>query len=357
MTDELVVDELADDLDRILARVEPSLEELRGGRLFLTGGTGFFGRWMLASLIRANRRLGLGAEAVVLTRNPGLFATAFPAIARAPGIALLAGDVRDFAWPEGRFTHVIHAATDTSPAAAAAPRRLFDSIVGGTARVLELAVASGAGKLLLTSSGAVYGTQPLGVARLAEGHSGAPDPADPGAAYGSGKRAAEHLCALAWAEHGIETKIARCFAFVGPHLPLNAQFAVGNFIRDALERDVVTVNGDGTPVRSYLYAGDLAGWLWTILAKGRPNTPYNVGSDEGLPLAEVARRVVGVIAPGKPVDIRGAAEAGPRPAYVPDVGRARGLGLDVWTPLDDAIFRTALWARAHPPAPADSPAS
>ena len=236
------------DLDHILEHTQGLWDELRGGRLFVTGGGGFFGRWMLESFLRANDDLGLGAAAIVLTRDPRAFADAAPHITDHKAVTLHAGDVRSFDDPLVGCTHVLHMATET--ALGVSPAASFQTAVEGTERVLDFAVRGGARKLLLTSSGAVYGTQPPECERIPEEYTGAPHPDDLSAGYAHGKRAAELLCSAAAAQGTLETKIARCFAFVGPQLPLDSNFAIGNFIRDALYRDRIDVAGDATSRRS-----------------------------------------------------------------------------------------------------------
>jgi dTDP-glucose 4,6-dehydratase len=224
----------------------------------------------------------------------------------------------------------------------------FRTAVHGTERVLAFAAAHGVRTLLLTSSGAVYGPQPSDCERISEDYAGGPRLDQFNAGYAEGKRAAEYLCSVAAAETGLEVKIARCFAFVGPLLPLDGVFAIGNFIRDALERDRIEVSGDGTARRSYLYAADLAVWLWAILDLGESVRPYNVGSEEDVSIADLALRVVREVRPGLPVEIGSEAAPGaPVARYVPSTRRARTeLDLSEWVDLDDAIRRTAEWHRA-----------
>jgi nucleoside-diphosphate-sugar epimerase len=336
---------LAADLDHVLAHTRDLWEELRGRRIFVTGGTGFFGCWLLESFAWANDKLNLGALMLALSRNPNAFAKKAPHLAAHPAIQFQVGDVRSFEFPSGDFSHVIHAATDASARLNDEnPLLMFETIVEGTRRTLEFARQCGAEKFLLTSSGAVYGKQPPDVTHIPEDYQGAPDPTDPHSAYGEGKRAAELLCSLYAKQYGLEAKIARCFAFVGPYLPLDIHFAIGNFIWDGLRGGPIRVKGDGTPYRSYLYAADLAIWLWTILFRGQSCRAYNVGSEEALTIGELANLVAQTFTPPTAVQIAKAAVLGkPAERYVPATQMAQvDLGLKQVVSLPEAIWRTVV---------------
>jgi dTDP-glucose 4,6-dehydratase len=179
--------------------------------------------------------------------------------------------------------------------------------------------------------------------QIPEDYNGIPDPLNPQNAYSVAKRCAEHLCALYQDRYGLQTIVSRCFAFIGRDLPLDVHFAIGNFIRDALYRDEITVAGDGTAVRAYLDQRDLAVWLTTLMEKGQGGRAYNVGSDQAITIANLADQVRDLLSPGKPVHILGKAEvSGDRSRYVPDISRARTeLALDVTIPLAEAIRATA----------------
>lgn len=331
------------DLAHAATQVGQHWERLTGKRLFITGGTGFVGKWLLGTLVHANRERALRCEVVVLSRDPELFKRSCPDLAHAPGVELLHGDVRSFKFPATHFDMIIHGATDI--AVSGAPLEVLDTCINGTHRVLELAAHSCAKDFLLLSSGAVYGRQPPELQALPETWNGAPDPLALGAAYGTGKRTAECLAIQSGRAQGMRVKIARCFAFVGPYLPMDKHFAIGNFIRDALQGQAITIHGDGAPLRSYLYAADLAAWLWSILLRGRDGEAYNVGGNEVVSIAGLAHAVNTALHTEVEVVCKTSMLPNCTPErYVPDLSKAWvEFGLRPCIDLQDSIQRTARW--------------
>lgn len=339
---------LSQDLDAIIEAAEADLLALRGQRLLITGGTGFVGTWLLWTLHHADSRLGLAMRATVLTRDPETFSAREPALA--DWTELVRGDVT--ATPEvGTVDAVVHAATPASAAFNDAhPEQMRSIIVDGMGSVLAAIEASGPIPFLFTSSGAVYGSQPLDLERIAESYVPASESIDSRNAYALGKRDAEALATAECAGGGPSVRIARLFSFVGPYLPLDAHFAIGNFIRDGLQGGPIRVAGDGTSVRSYMYASDLVPALVAILVRGTAGRAYNVGSNEPISIADLAELVQTRACPTSEVIIEGRAEGvlptGAGSRYVPDTTRiVRELGVGSTVTLPEAIDRTLWFAR------------
>jgi nucleoside-diphosphate-sugar epimerase len=333
------------DLQRISARLDIH-RALQGKHLLLTGSTGFFGKWLLALIALLNAE-GAAIHLSAISRDPDRFVAEYPEYAHATWLSWIRADVRQL---QGLtlmrpLDLVLHAATDTLAGADCDRLSIFDTIVTGARQVLDLAVRMGARRVLFTGTGAQYGA--------IESNHPAPedlrtacDSALQSSAYAEAKRAQETLASLYAGRHGIEVILTRCFAFAGPGLALDEHFAIGNFVRDALWRDELVLQSSGQAVRSYLHGADLAGWLLTLIIKGQAGEAYNVGSDQGLTIAELAHRVVACIAPGKAVRILGQDSPGAALSYyVPQVEKARELGLDIWTSLDESIKGMASWAR------------
>ncbi len=204
------------DLGVLLERMP--LQELSDIRLFATGCTGFFGYWLLTALECLNRQ-GQAIEVVALSRNPQAFLQRHPEFRDLPWLSFVTGDVTNFRMPGGSFEAVIHGATDSSPQAGANPSLLLAGMIDGTRRVLDFLADAACQRFLLLSSGAVYGNQPASMPALNEGAGLAGDPLVSGNAYGEGKRIMEMLCACRAGKDVPAPVVARCFAFLGPHLP------------------------------------------------------------------------------------------------------------------------------------------
>ena len=312
-----------------------------GQSLFITGGTGFFGKWLLAALAHADAELQLGLRLTVLSRDPAALLQRFPQVADVAAIRFEQGDVANFTLPGRRFDYLLHAATETTAFTSDADGEQARSrtIAEGTRRVLKFMTESHARRLLFVSSGAVYGP-------FVGQRTGATEDDFPQARalipYGVAKREAEQLCL----DSGVDFVSARGFAFLGPYLPLEAHFAAGNFLRDALAGGPILVRGDGTALRSYLHPADLVVWLLRILLRGERARAYNVGSDEAVTTAELARLIAAESGPDCEVTIQSLQPQGPQNIYLPDITRARAeLGLDVYLPLREAIARTLSFLR------------
>lgn len=314
-------------------------------RIFITGGTGFFGRSLLRYLIDANCDQIDRFKLTLLTRSRQTFLSLYPEFKDIKWINFHEGNILNpKSFPKSQsFTHILHAAADSTFGSRLSPLDRYNQIVNGTRNLLDYAAQNQIPRFLLTSSGAVYGPQPNSMVSIPEDYKGMPDPLNSNNAYGVAKRAAEHLCAIYSDQYNLETVIARCFAFVGPDLPLNVHFAIGNFIRDALWRDEITVSGDGTAVRSYMDQRDLASWLLAILEHGKSGHAYNVGSDESISISELAYLVGDLISPGKFVRIlRKSIKDNGRNRYVPNIEKAKqSLDLTLRYTLDQSIQSTA----------------
>ncbi len=335
------------DLLAILEQTRDCWEQTRGERIFITGGTGFLGAWLLESFAVIRRELKLDTRMTALSRRPDAFRAKMPHLfAEDCGIDLIAGDVRDFAFPDGAYKYVIAGATEASAKQLAEnPGEMFSTIVAGIQRTIEFARTHGTKRLLQTSSGAVYGKQPSDVVMLPEEFMGGPDPMAVRSVYGEGKRISELLGALAEREYGIEHVSARIYAQGGAHLPLDIHYALGNFIRDALRGGPVVIEGDGTPTRSYMYAGDSTAWMWTMLFRAPSGQAYNLGSPESMSIRELAEAVRETLAPLMEIQVRQKpTPGGPISRYVPSIDRAkRELGVRMTVSLTETIRRTAEW--------------
>lgn len=333
----------ATDLDEILANSGTIWEELRNRRVFLTGGSGFFGSWLLEGFCHANRQLGLNARVIVLTRDARRFASKLPHLTEQDGVEIEEGDFRNFRSPSGPVDYVIHSLVpDVEATYKSSSQNLYEFFADSVTRLLDLVQEKRSHGMLLCSTGAVYAHQALG-RPFTEQDSMAQGGHDMSSLYGPIRRSAELIALLRFVDRQLPVKIARGFTFTGPYLQLNTLYAIGNFISDVLNRRAVLIKGDGTDVRSYMYGTDLSVWLWTVLLRGKAGQAYNVGSSQSLTLREIADRASALTSPRLEVIVKGKHD--PllpfKSFYVPDVSKAKhDLNLRENVSFDEALERT-----------------
>lgn len=239
-----------EDLQSVLDQTRDQWESL-DGNIFLAGGTGFIGTWLMETFLYARQEIGFHYSIIVLTRNMRAAWDRHYRIASCDGIAWAQGDVRDPITSRINYNYTINAACDSvGRQDDIMPLGTWRTIVNGTESLLNHANKSGRPKrFLLVSS---HGTQQA-------------DPSSADSVYANAKLAAESLCSIYRREFNIQTAVVRPYAIVGPHLPLDAHYAIGNFIQDGMNGHPILISGDGTGVRCYIYAADLVTLMWKIL--------------------------------------------------------------------------------------------
>ncbi|MES2523786.1 MAG: NAD-dependent epimerase/dehydratase family protein [Gemmatimonadota bacterium] len=334
------------DLIEILEDTNQIWPSLSGATVFVTGVTGFVGTWLVAALARARAEIGVNISLVLNVRSLERFHERFPDLREAPWITLVVGDVREIILPSVAIDFVVHAAsTVRHDVYVADPFGTSDLVTRGTQSVLGAAVERGATRALVISSGSIYSRSRARTAPIQENDGLFPDPFCGDRVLAESKRLAESSAATISQRSGMQVVVARGFAMSGPWLPLDSAFAIGNFVLDALKRRPIHVAGDGSPVRSYLYGGDVATWLWTLLLKGDSGHAYNVGSPDQISIGKLAELVgeIGQV-PVERSQSMGAAEPD---FFVPDVSKSSTLGLRSRVRVDDAVQRMLAWHRSR----------
>lgn len=336
------------DAEAVLAGRTAPFAALRGQHLFISGGTGFLGTWLLELVRMLNERHDFGVRVTVFSRNARAFASRWPHLGSAKWAAFLDGDIRHLSDLPRDVRYIIHAAGLTD-------RRLFASQPGavaeinsvGTLRLLRAAnLLEDLQKFALISTGLVYGAQPWEQPQIDEKFAGPLRCDEVNAVYAESKRFAEVVAQCAISESKLPVVTLRPFAFIGPHMSLQLPWAVTDFIRDSFNGGPIRIMGDGATVRSIMYASDFAYWVLALLAAGRARETYNIGSTVPIDLLELAGLITQHFSPVPEIQTRVGQAGHDRTRRVPSVAKAATeLGLQLTVPLPEAIRRTITWHR------------
>lgn len=170
------------------------------------------------------------------------------------------------------------------------PIHTMKSNVHGVINMLELAKEHNA-VFLQASSADIYGEKVGEVQK--ESEFGSVNSLSPRACYEEGKRAAETLCMDYHRQYGVNVKIARVFNTSGPSTHISDGRVLSNFIFAALSGRDLTIYGDGSATRSFLYIDDCTKALDKFIKKNKDFTgPVNIGSDDERSIKELAETVI-----------------------------------------------------------------
>jgi UDP-glucose 4-epimerase len=319
-------------------------------KLLVTGGAGYIGSIVTGQL------LGAGHDVVVLDNLERGHRQAVPAAAELRVADLLDRDAVDRTMAHG-FDGVLHfAALSLVGESVAHPERYYRTNVGGTLNLLEAIVSSGVGRLVFSSTAAVYG-QPDEVPISEDA------PRRPTNAYGASKLAVDGMIGDFCAAHGLGAVSLRYFNVAGASGDLGEDHdpethLIPNILRTALGiNEVVEVFGtdyptpDGTAIRDYIHIEDLAAAHLLALdgARSGEHRIFNLGNGNGFSVREViaaAETVTGGRVPTR--------EAPRRPGDPPQlVAASRKIRAELgWEPrkpgLEEMVGDAWAFARAHP---------
>jgi dTDP-glucose 4,6-dehydratase len=304
-------------------------------RVLVTGGAGFIGSHICDDL------LARGWD-VVCMDNLLTGSMANVAHIREPRFTFVKHDVTNFIDVEGPLDYVLHFASPASPIDyLELPIQTLKVGSLGTHRALGLAKAKTA-KFLLASTSEVYG-DPL-VHPQREDYWGNVNPVGPRGVYDEAKRFAEAITMAYHRFHGLDTRIVRIFNTYGSRMRLTDGRAVPTFIRQALAGEPLTVYGDGSQTRSFIYVSDLVDGIWRLM-NAAFNDPVNLGNPREMTLLELAKQVLRLSGARSEIVFRPLPTDDPK-VRQPNISRARDLlGWEPRVELDEGLRQTIEWYR------------
>lgn len=239
--------------------------------------------------------------------------------------------------------YVFHLAAMVSvPESVAKPDECDALNVEGTRIILEEAADAGAGKLAFSSSAAIYGDNPV-LPKIEEMR------AEPKSPYGSTKFEGERLCADFAANGRLATVSLRYFNVFGPYQNPKSDYAaaVPAFITKALRDEPITIYGDGTQTRDFIFVKDVAAANAFFATESKFTGVVNVACGQSINITTLAKTIRDIAGSGQA--IKNAPErAGDIKHSVAAVDKMKAAGFNPRCGLTDGLretveyFRTAL---------------
>lgn len=326
----------------IASKSEEVIPELSGKKVLVTGGTGFFGKNLIHAISYINSKLKTPIKLWIMSRNPQNFLTSFESDLNS--INFIEADLENKLEFENDFQYIINAAIISGEELETLnPKEIEEKILKYSENIIDFAIRNKNTKVLHFSTGAVYGKLTkeayIETDALPKSYS-----KDNFGAYAKAKKISEELFLQAYKDYKLQYSICRCFSFIGPHLPLDRNFAAGNFINNIINNEDIIIKTDGSAVRSYLYSADFVVWALHLLVLGKNTEIYNLGSDQACSIRELAKLNAKNSNHETEIKILGKKDKRSNSIYLPSIEKAcNQFKLAVWHDLETSIKRSLEW--------------
>ena len=357
---------VADDLEYICNRLRSEFSSMRRGALFISGGAGFLGYYLIQSVLHWNRR-HVSGPAIKITVCDNYIRGIPEWLTKLSGDASVTLLKHDITAPlpdaAGKFQFVVHAASIASPTFYRKhPIETMDANVQGLRLLLDRCRAQQVagdpvGGFLFFSTSEIYGDPTPDQIPTPETYRGNVSCTGPRSCYDESKRFGETVCVNFAREFRLPITIARPFNNYGPGLKITDRRVIPDFARDLFAGKDLTLLSNGSPTRTFCYIADAIVGYYRILLHGRSGEPYNIGSESPeismLALAELLVRIAREEFGYQGKVIRGESREG---EYLTDnpqrrcpiIAKARAeLGFEPTIGIEEGLRRTLLWYRGN----------
>lgn len=328
-----------DEAESLASRLDFSMFSRR--ELLITGASGMIGAYIAATLIEGCALQGLTPPNLTLLSRS----------LKSGNISMFSGksNVRVIqtellAWQVDRsYDFLVHAASPASPTKYGNSESVIQANLGFLQSLQKQDMPK---STLYISSGEVYGASPP--RKVKETFTEPVIPPSSRSIYPEAKIASESLLWEMGANGSTEPFVARLFHSFGPGLKIDDGRSFGDFLFSAARGEDIHLLSNGESIRTFLYIEDAVAGLLTLLTKGIPGEPYNIGSDIQMSISEFAE-LVGAVAgvkvhfPSIPIEPKSEYIQSPNQVVIPSITKVSNLGWSPAVPLDSGVERTLDW--------------
>ena len=304
--------------------------------LFITGGTGFLGMWLLRAIDFINKKKNLQIKVILLTRKKNIKKklnyfnyTKF---------SITKGDICNFPLKKRKVDHIIHLAAETSLKKNEDALSVINTIINGTSRIVKYRNLVSSSSITYLSSGGVYGKNCKNIQGWKECSNITPSIFEKVATYGLSKKCAENLLIEAYnkSSNFKTLNIFRAFSFGGSHFNNKNHFAYDNFIKNKIMNKNITLTSNGQGLRNYMHPLDLANWILLSINFSKI-TLLNTGGNKNYSIIGLAKKIAKYkfnnshsikVNIGRSIN---------KENYIPNLSKAKKVGLTAKISLDMQI--------------------